>query len=99
MPRLAPLLLVIAVLTLLAGCGGSSEETTTGGTPLEDGKASVDEVRTAWERKPECERPDGASRWGCSVGAYRCQGVVSDRGWTISCARPGESMAFRVQPS
>ncbi|HWJ42511.1 MAG TPA: hypothetical protein VNR67_03670 [Solirubrobacterales bacterium] len=98
MRRLAPLILA-ALLVLSAGCGGSSDETTGGSVPAGGGKVSVDDVRAAWERNPECERPDGASRWGCSVGAYRCQGVVSDRGWTISCSKSGASLAFRVRPS
>ncbi|HEX5990603.1 MAG TPA: hypothetical protein VFY75_10375 [Solirubrobacterales bacterium] len=95
MRRLAPLLLV-AVLAL-AGCGDSSEETSAT-APLESGVDQAPDVRSAWEENPECERPQGASRWGCSVGSYRCQGVVSDRGWTISCSKRGQSIAFRVRP-
>jgi len=94
MRRLGPLLLV-AVLTLLAGCGDSPEETTTGAPT-----GSVEQqVRAAFLAKPDCKPPDGASRWGCSVGSYRCQGVVTDRGWSVSCAKPGRSIAFRVRPS
>ena len=91
--RLPALLLLVALLAL-AGCGDSSTETTT--PPAPGGKASTEEVREAWERSPDCKRPPGASRWGCSVGSYRCQGVVTGRGWTISCARPGRSLAFVV---
>lgn len=97
MLRRSPLIAVAAALALLAGCGGSDESTTApanaGGEAL-----SAKELRAAWERKPECAHPQGASRWGCSVDSYRCQGVVTGRGWTISCAKPGESVAFRVRP-
>ena len=91
----APLTVLALFAALLAGCGGSSETTTSG--PL-DGGSSVREVRSAWERNPECKHPRGASRWGCPVGPYRCQGVVTDRGWSISCSKPGKSVAFIVRP-
>lgn len=77
----------------LFGCGGSSETTTS--SPI-NGNSPVREVRSVWERNPECRHPRGASRWGCSVGPYRCQGVVTGRGWSISCAMPGKSVAFIV---
>lgn len=91
--RLAPLFLLIALIAL-AGCGDSSEETTAP-TPAQQAPP-VEKVRADWERSPDCKRPPGASRWGCSVGAYRCQAVVVDRGWSVSCAKTGESLAFRV---
>lgn len=88
---------------LLIGCGGSGDSTTT--TPDRAGKppASANptlkaKVRASWESSPACAHPQGASRWGCSVGAYRCQGVVTDRGWAVDCARPGRSIAFTVPP-
>jgi len=96
--RCLALLLVVAVLALLTGCGDSSEETTAT-APVERGAGKVSEVRSAWEKNPECQRPKGASRWGCSVGSYRCQGVVTERGWSVACAKPGRSIAFRVRPS
>jgi hypothetical protein len=89
------LLLLVAVLTLFAGCGDSSEETSTV-APTENVEQ---QVRAAFVASPDCEPPDGASRWGCSVGSYRCQGVVTDRGWSVSCAKPGRSISFRVRPS
>ena len=92
--RFPATLLIVVLLTLLTGCGGSSEETTTGSG--ERGGASKQQVRLAWERNPNCKPPRAASRWGCSVGSYRCQGVVTDRGWSISCSRPGRSLAFTV---
>lgn len=92
MRRLTPLLLV-AGLALVAGCGDSDDSTT---APARSGEQ---QVRAAFLANPGCEPSRGASRWGCSVGAYRCQGVVTDRGWSVSCAKPGRSIAFRVRPS
>lgn len=93
--RPSPFIVLVAVAAaLIAGCGGSDE--TTSSSPAGVG-TSTREVRAAWEGTPQCKRPPGASRWGCSVGAYRCQGVVTDRGWSISCAKPGSSVAFTVR--
>jgi hypothetical protein len=92
-----PALLTILALLAPAGCGDSQETTTS--APLDRGGSSegrAGQVRSAFQRSEDCQRPPGASRWGCSVGAYRCQGVVSGRGLSISCARPGESIAFTV---
>jgi hypothetical protein len=94
--RLATLLLTVASLSLLAGCGDTAEEPAT--APVGSGDAVAREVRSAWERNPDCGPPRGASRWACSVGSYRCQGVVTDRGWSISCSKPGRSIAFTVRP-
>lgn len=91
--RFATCLLIVAALAL-AGCGDSSDETTA--APAGGAGTPEEKVRSAWERNPDCKRPQGASRWGCSVGAYRCQGVVTDRGWSISCSRPGRSLGFTV---
>jgi hypothetical protein len=91
--RLAPLSATLLALALLPGCGGDSTTTDSDSVGTRAPK-----VREAWERTPSCQRPDGASRWGCSVGSYRCQGVVTDRGWSISCAKPGKSVAFTVRP-
>jgi hypothetical protein len=81
---------ILAVVAVLAGCGDSSDQTTT------EGPSAAKQVQSAWEREPSCKRPKGASRWGCSVGAYRCQGVVTGRGWSISCAKPGRSIAWVI---
>ena len=85
----------VVALALLTGCGDSSEETTTS-APAEQGNVKK-QVQTAWERNPSCKRPPGASRWACSVGSYRCQGVVVGRGLSISCSKPGESVAFLIR--
>jgi hypothetical protein len=93
--RFPATLLIVVLLVLLSGCGDSSEETTT--TPQGNrGDAATQRVRVAWERNPDCKPPPGASRWGCSVGIYRCQGVVTGRGLSISCSRPGRSLSFTV---
>jgi hypothetical protein len=90
--RLATPLIVLLLLAALAGCG-SEEET----TPQAVEGALTERVRAQWQRNPDCRPEPGASRWGCSVGAYRCQGVVTDRGWSVSCAKPGRSIAFTIR--
>jgi hypothetical protein len=101
------LLITLAFLALVAallfGCGGSSGSTTTTpdrvGTPPASAKPTATaKVRASWESSPSCKHPQGASRWGCSVGSYRCQAVVTDRGWSVDCAKPGHSIAFTVPP-
>jgi len=94
--RLATPIAILAALVLLAGCG-DSDEGTSGPTSTEGAEASASEVRAAFLAAPSCKRPAGASRWGCSVPDYRCQAIVTDRGWSVSCARPGDSVAFLVR--
>jgi hypothetical protein len=89
----ATIALTAAAAVLLLGCGGSDESTT---APASGGGKSNAEIRAAWEGEPSCAHPQGASRWGCSVAPYRCQAVVTDRGWSVDCARPGRSIAFTV---
>lgn len=87
---------------LLCGCGGSGDSTSTspqGVDKMSKPPASATtEVRAEWMESPGCKHPQGASRWGCSVGSYRCQAVVTDRGWSVDCAKPGRSIAFTVPP-
>ena len=96
--RIATRLAIVAVVALLSGCGGSDDETTGSSTTPESAAATTRAVRAEWEHEPDCRHPAGASRWGCSVGAYRCQAVVVDRGWSVSCSKPGQSIAFTVRP-
>jgi hypothetical protein len=91
--RIAAPVAIVAVLALLAGCGGSGDETT-GSAATDRAEAPARAVRAAFVREPSCKRPPGASRWGCSIDSYRCQAVVVDRGWSVSCSRPGRSVAF-----
>jgi len=98
MQRLLPILVAAVALALIAGCGGSSDETTT--APTTGAAQSADQqVRSAWLADSDCRPPNGASRWGCSVASYRCQGVVTGRGWSVSCSKPGKSIAFSVRPN
>ncbi len=94
--RLATPFVILALLALLGGCGDGGESTADSTDRAQTPAAPA--IQLAWERNPNCKPPPGASRWGCSVGPYRCQGVVVDRGWSISCAKPGRSISFRVQP-
>jgi hypothetical protein len=87
------LALIVLAAALLFGCGGGDDSTTA--PPQGSVKA---EVRAEWEASADCSHPDGASRWGCSVGRYRCQAVVVDRGWSVDCAKPGRSISFTVPP-
>jgi len=96
MRLLAVLVFLAAAAALLTGCGGDADESTAP-EPATAGAAKA-EVRAEWEESPDCERPQGASRWGCSVGPYRCGAVVTDRGWSVDCAKPGRSIAFTVPP-
>jgi hypothetical protein len=52
-------------------------------------------LAAAWKRSPAC--PKSGSRGGCSFSSYRCQATATDRGWSVSCAKPGRSVAFTVR--
>jgi type IV pilus biogenesis protein CpaD/CtpE len=94
--RLAtPFAILALVALLLSGCGGSDDGVTESITATENPTAVT---RAKWEHSPDCDHPAGASRWGCSIGSYRCQAVVVDRGWSVSCSRPGRSISFTVRP-
>lgn len=51
-------------------------------------------VLHGWQRNHACASPAGASRVSCSTRSYRCLGARTDRGVTVSCSRPGRSIAF-----
>ena len=52
----------------------------------------------AWKGDESCAPAAGASRSSCEiVGGYRCLSVVTDRGVSVSCARPGRSIAFTAK--
>lgn len=92
--RIAASIAIVAALALLGGCGGSIDGITSSVTATEN-PAAVTQAK--WEHTSDCDHPAGASRWGCSVGDYRCQAVVTDRGWSVSCSRPGRSVTFLVR--
>lgn len=91
--RIVASIAIVAALALV-GCGGSDHGITSSDTATESAAAVT---QATWEHSSDCDRPAGASRWGCSVGTYRCQAVVTDRGWSVSCSRPGRSVAFLVR--
>lgn len=93
--RLATPILILVLLAALAGCGSSEE---TSGTETVRPTETTTELRAAFLRAPNCGRPGEASRWGCRIGPYGCQAVVTDRGWSVSCAKAGRSVAFTVRP-
>jgi hypothetical protein len=51
------------------------------------------QIAAAWD-VPRCRPAAGGSRSACTVRRYRCQGVVTDRGLSVSCSRPGQSISF-----
>jgi hypothetical protein len=51
-------------------------------------------VLHSWQRQRSCSLPGGASRGSCLARSYRCQAARTDRGLAVSCARPGQSIAF-----
>jgi hypothetical protein len=87
---------VLVALALLVGCGHSGDGTT-GPAGTNGAEPSAKQVRAAFLAEPSCKRPPGASRWGCSIDSYRCQAVVTDRGWSVSCSEPGRSVAFLIR--
>ena len=94
--RLAtPLALITLAAGLLCGCGSSGDNSTMTGPHISGGTAKP-KMRAFWMASPSCKHPQGASRWGCSVGPYRCQAVVVDRGWSVNCAKPGRSISFTI---
>jgi hypothetical protein len=93
--RIVASIAIVAALAL-AGCGGSGDGTT-GAASTDRAAPTAKEARAEFLAEPSCQRPAGASRWGCSIDSYRCQAVVTDRGWSVSCSRPGRSVAFLVR--
>lgn len=52
------------------------------------------QVMFGWQQAESCGLIDGASRGSCAVRSYRCLATKTDRGISVSCARPGHSIAF-----
>jgi hypothetical protein len=53
------------------------------------------QVVDAWKGGPSCVPPVGP-RSGCDAGGYRCLSTATNRGFAVSCSRPGRSVAFIV---
>ncbi|HEU4600038.1 MAG TPA: hypothetical protein VFS26_09835 [Solirubrobacterales bacterium] len=52
-------------------------------------------VAVAWRAADQCAKQ--GSRSGCSVGSYRSAATATGRGWSVSCTKPGKSVAFTVR--
>jgi hypothetical protein len=52
-------------------------------------------VASGWRAAGQCSKQ--GSRSSCSVRSYRCLATATDRGWSVSCAKPGKSIAFTVR--
>jgi hypothetical protein len=104
-----PVLVVLGLALFVTGCGGSSSSSTqpkapagskvvsckTGGlraTAVDC--ASARKVMVGWQHSHACALGQGESRGACSVSGFRCQSVRSGEGVSVSCARPGEAVAF-----
>jgi hypothetical protein len=95
---------------LVAGCGGGSSNSTTNPKAPEGSKvascdtgglratsvhcASARKVMSGWDASRSCALAKGESRSACSVSGFRCQAVQVGKGTSVSCARPGEAVAF-----
>jgi hypothetical protein len=101
---------VLAVALFVVGCGGSSSSSTTkpkapAGSTVVSCKtgglratavdcASARKVMIGWRHSHACALGQGESRGACSVSGFRCQSVRTGKGVSVSCARPGEAVAF-----
>jgi hypothetical protein len=56
--------------------------------------ASARAVMRGWRHDGACALAAGESRGACSVSGFRCQSVRTGKGISVSCARPGEAVAF-----
>lgn len=50
-----------------------------------------------WTHSSACRPPQGASRSSCPALSYRCLATATDRGWSVSCSKPGRAIAFSVR--
>lgn len=77
-----------------AGEAGVERLTATGTTCTE-----ARHVMLGWTHSSACRPAAGASRASCPALSYRCLATATDRGWSVSCAKPGRAIAFTVRPS
>jgi hypothetical protein len=104
-----PVLAVVVLALFVAGCGGSSSSSTqpkapagskvvsckTGGLRATSVDcASARKLMSGWKASQSCTLAAGESRGACSVSGFRCQSVRTGKGVSVSCARPGEAVAF-----
>jgi hypothetical protein len=101
---------VLAVALFVVGCGGGSSNSTTKPKAPAGSKvvscetgglratavdcASARKLMNDWEASHACALGQGESRGACSVSDFRCQSVRTGKGVSVSCARPGEAVAF-----
>jgi hypothetical protein len=101
---------VLAVAVLVVGCGGGSSNSTTQPKAPAGSKVvscntgglratavdctSARKVMVGWQHSHACSLGQGESRGACSVSGFRCQSVRTGKGVSVSCARPGEAVAF-----
>jgi hypothetical protein len=52
-------------------------------------------VAIRWVHSRSCT-PSGESRGSCTIGGYGCLSARTDRGFAVSCARPGRAISFEV---
>jgi hypothetical protein len=102
--------IVLAMALFVVGCGGGSSNSTTQPKAPAGSKvvscntrglratavdcASARKVMNGWEASHACALGHGESRGACSVSGFRCQSVRTGKGVSVSCARPGEAVAF-----
>jgi hypothetical protein len=102
--------IVLAIALFVVGCGGSSSSSTArpkapAGSKVASCKtgglratavdcASARKVMVGWQHSHACALAQGESRGACSVSGFRCQSVRTGKGVSVSCARPGEAVAF-----
>jgi hypothetical protein len=100
----------VLAAAMIAGCGGGSSTSTTkprapAGSKVVACKtgglratavdcASARKVMSGWHASHACALAKGESRGACSVSGFRCQAVQTGKGTSVSCARPGEAVAF-----
>jgi hypothetical protein len=85
-----------------APAGASARSCPSAGSGVTDLRATATscaearQVASGWRRAKECDKFGASSRSGCSLLSYRCLASATDRGWSVSCAKPGRSIAFTV---
>lgn len=83
-----------------APAGASAQSCNAGGAETESLRATgiscakAKAVLLAWQRDDGCVGSQGISHIACTVRSYRCIATRTDRGLSVSCARPGRSVAF-----